>query len=147
MQAIIRGNIVELRVSTITLQPQTDNTLYAFHCPNCGKYLQQVGEITKIYPFYEPSNDALSVSKCKNCGTQYNFQTHDGYSSEKVKVILHLTDTTNYFFCPKTKDKIIEFAPDRAVTIKDNKPHGFPFQTQCPLPECKQNYWFTEMLF
>jgi len=148
MQAIIKGNIVELRVSTITLQPQESITFYPFYCPNCGNFHQQLGgEVSKIYPFYEPSNDVPVISKCKTCGMRYNFQTHDGYSSEKVKVILHPTDTTNYFFCTNNKDKIIEFSPDVAITAKDNKKHGFPFQTQCPAVDCKKTYWFAEMLF
>ncbi|HEX9059110.1 MAG TPA: hypothetical protein VF941_02930 [Clostridia bacterium] len=148
MKAIVRGQTIELRVSTVTLQPQEQLDIYAFHCPNCGNFLQQVGgKVSKIYPFYEPTREVLVVSRCKTCGTRYNFQTFDYYASDKIKVILHPTNTTNYFFCANSKDKILEFAPDRAITIKDNKKHGFPFTASCPLPECKRIYWFSEMLY
>lgn len=148
MQALIRGQVVELRVSTITLQPQEQFNMYAFHCPNCGNFLQQIGgEVSKIYPFYEPSNEVPVISRCKICGTRYNFQTHDGYSSQKIKVVLHPTDTTNSFFCTNNKDKVIEFTSERAITVQDNKKHGFPFAAQCPTPACKKTYWFAEMLF
>ena len=146
MQVNIKGTIHDLRVSTITLQPEEGNNMYSFHCSSCGNFLQQVGGIvSKIYPFYEPSNDVPVISTCPRCGKKYTFQSHDGYLSDKVRVILHPTEDHNYFYCASGKHRILEFTRS-AVSTMDGKLKGIPFEVNCPGESCLRVYFIAEMI-
>lgn len=151
MNVTIKNQPTSMAVSTVTLQPEEGNNMYAFHCTNCGNYLQQIGgKVSKIYPFYEPSNDVPVIIRCTSCKQKYTFQTHDGYNSEKVRVLLHPTEDYNEFYCWDGKHQILEFNEKRVITIPDNKPHYLPLFTRCKGVtngvRCTKEYYFAEIL-
>jgi hypothetical protein len=150
MNVVMNGEAKDLRVSTITLQPEGNNNIYPFNCPGCGNFIQQIagGKVSKIYPYYEPSSDVASISKCKLCNRRYTFQTYDGYSSEKIRVILHPEEdkeVTN-FYCVRNKQHILAFTPLKVKTVADNKLHHLPFFSNCSDNYCDKVYYFAEMI-
>lgn len=146
MQVQIKGATQDLRVSTVTLQPEDSNNMYSFHCSGCGKFIQQIGgRVSKIYPFYEPAKDVVTITPCPQCGLKYTFQTHDGYSSEKIRVILHPIKEVNYFYCVDSKHRVLEYTP-QAIRTMDNVMHQAPFQTDCPDESCLRVYFIAEMI-
>lgn len=151
MEVMIKGQPQDLRVSTVTLQPEEGNNVYSFHCPNCGNWNQQVaGRVSKVYPFYEPSADVPVISTCPRCSRKYTFQTHDGYVSSKVRVILHPTEEVNYFYCIVSKHKILQYTSSEVLTVEDNRRHMLPFGTLCPGDmkgnRCNKAYFFAEII-
>lgn len=144
---MVKGEPKQLRVSTITLQPEDTNNMYAFHCLNCGNFQQQIGgKVSKIYPIYEPSDQVPVVSTCRHCMAKYTFQTYDGYSTDKIKVILHPTQSINVFYCSRGKNRILEYTARMITTIQDNERKQPPFDAQCPDINCGAMYFFSDLL-
>lgn len=148
MQVQIKGELQELPLQTITLQPEDGINIYSFHCPNCGNYSKQIGgKVSKIYPFYEPNDQVVVVDRCRSCGRKYNFQTHSGYSSEKVKIILHPFEEQNYFYCTtQGKSKILEYAKNYIYSFVENKIKTAPFFSTCAESMCKTVYYFSDLI-
>lgn len=151
MEVMIKNQPQDLRVSTVTLQPESGNNVYSFHCSGCGNWNQQIaGRVSKIYPFYEPSPDVPVISTCSRCGKKYTFQTHDGYMSTKVRVILHPTEDVNYFYCYVSKHRVLEYTKSEIRTVQDNKKHITPFFSECPGDmkgtRCDKTYFFAEII-
>jgi uncharacterized Zn finger protein len=147
MQVQIKGETKQLNVQTITLQPEDGNNLYGFHCLNCGNFHQKIGgKVSKIYPIYEPSDQVPTISRCRNCGQEYNFQTHDGYSSDKIKVVLSPLENVNYFYCYKGKDKILEYTSSYILSKVENKMKNAPFFSHCSNTSCETIYYFVKMV-
>lgn len=147
MQVNVKGVQRQLAVQTITLQPEVSDNMYGFHCLGCGNFHQKIGgKVSKIYPIYEPSDQVPVVSKCRNCGKEYNFQTHDGYSSEKIKVILKPLESMNYFYCYRGKDKILEFTSVFIRSSIDGEIKKTPFLSHCSNPSCETVYSFTDIV-
>lgn len=148
MQVQIRGEAQEMPLQTVTLQPEMGNNLYSFHCPNCGNNMDQIGgKVSKIYPFYEPSDQVAVVNKCRSCKKKITFQTHDGYSSEKVKVILHPVEEQNYFYCyAQGRTKLLEYAKNYIYSFVENKIKKPPFFSSCVDRACTTVYYFSDLI-
>lgn len=147
MQVIIKGEPLELRVQTITLQPETGGALYGFHCLSCGHQLQKIGgKVSKVYPIYEPSDQVPVITRCRQCRREYNFQTHDGYSTEKVKVVLHPLESRNYFYCYREKAYMMEYGKDYIRSQIDNEYKTTPFESSCINPVCDIVYSFEDLV-
>ena len=148
MQVNIKGEAKELAITTITLQPEDTGNLYGFHCLMCGNTIQKIGgKVSKICPFYEPTEQTLSLTKCLNCKTEYNFQTHDGYATDEIKVILHPTQNAlNKFFCYRGKDLLLEYSATEIYSLVDNMTRTTPFISSCRSADCTQLYYFADML-
>lgn len=145
MQVQIKGEEKDIYVQTITLQPETGGNLYGFHCVNCGNFHQKIGgKVSKIYPVYEPSDQVPVVSKCRNCGSEYTFQTHDGYSTEEIKVVLHPRAQTDRFYCYRGKDLLLEYTDTKVLTwekVVDTP----PFSLACKNPDCDLIYFISDI--
>jgi hypothetical protein len=147
MQVQIKGATVEIRVQTITLQPEETGNMYGFHCLGCGNFHQKIGGlVSKVYPIYEPTDQVPVISKCRNCGREYNFQTHDGYDTKQIKIVLHPTESMNYFYCYKGKDKILEYTPMYVRSHVDNQYKTAPFTSNCINPTCDMVYLFSDIV-
>ena len=151
MQVQIKGQTQDLRISTITLQPKVDNTVYGINCPNCSQFLTQTdGKVSKIMPYYEPTEQNLVVNKCRTCNTKYNLQTYEGYSSDTIRVVLHPTKADNDFWCTNRinadRCRILAFTEDKIFTMLDKKKHNTPFFASCYQEGCGQKYYFAEMI-
>ena len=149
MQVTIKGEEKEMYVQTITLQPETSKNLYGFHCVGCGNFHQKIGgKVSKIYPIYEPNDQMPVVSRCRNCGAEYNFQTYDGYSSEKIKVILHPKDKiqTTHFYCYSGKDLLLDYTANEIYSWEENKNMKTPFIAHCQNADCNLTYFFSDIL-
>ncbi len=148
MQVTIRGKEKEIYVQTITLQPEISKNLYGFHCLGCGNFHQKIGgKVSKIYPIYEPNEQMVVVSRCRNCGAEYNFQTYDGYSSEKIKVILHPLEggQTTHFYCYSGKDLLLDYTLQEIYSWEDNKNKKTPFVAHCQNTNCNLEYFFSDI--
>lgn len=148
MEVSIRGEIKDLPLQTVTLQPESGNNVYGFHCPNCGNMMEQIGgKVSKIYPFFEPTDQVTVISKCRSCQKKITFQTHDGYSSEKVKVILHPFGEQNYWYCTaQGKTKLLEYAKNYIYSFVENKIKTTPFFSPCVDATCKTVYYFADLI-
>lgn len=147
MQVNVKGVQREISVQTITLQPEDSGNMYGFHCLGCGNFHQKIGgKVSKIYPIYEPSDQVPVVSKCRNCGKEYNFQTHDGYSTDKIKVILKPTESMNFFYCYRGKDKILEYTSAYIKSHVDGEIKKVGFDSSCSNPSCDAVYSFTDIV-
>lgn len=151
MEVVIRGKPQNLDVSTLTFK-QKANVTTSVHCPSCGGPITVVGgDVSKIYPYYEPTDQLLIIDKCKTCGRRFTFQSYDTSPSEKIRVILRVTGDLNDFWCIGNHEggkncKILEYTPQNVFTIVDKKRHLLPFATKCYMNSCDKQYWFAEII-
>ena len=79
MRAIIKDEVRELQITTVTLAPEYDDPkmekVYIFHCPRCGnKLIQYKGFVASILPGMAPVSLPV-ILKCSNnkCNQKYAF--------------------------------------------------------------------------
>lgn len=147
MEVVIKGAVKQMRVSTITLQPEEGNNMYSFHCISCGNFHQQIGgKVSKIYPIHEPSDQVPVVSTCRNCGHKYTFQTFNGYDEKRIKVVLHAEKPYNMFYCYKGKNRILDYTAQKVFTTFERQVKKPPFEKKCPDSECGTLYFFQDLV-
>src|ERR1035437_1887890 len=137
-------------VLTVTLYNPDDAT-YPFHCVACGNTSNIIGgQVTKMTPVLEPSEQISVVSTCKSCKAKYVFQ--DSYEPEvTVRVVLFATPIIQSFYCylgggdTKYINKILEYNNESVFSYIDKEPVKLPFTTRCRKIKCSLTYNFSQL--
>jgi uncharacterized protein YlaI len=134
---------IDLQVNTISVAHNKNITL--FRCPACGTGVAQiVGTVVKIYPMIEPSEEVLVISRCRDCGALYNFQTQVSTKrSIKVKLLRNEMPVQTWF-CHVCRNPLLQMNKDGIIDMYDFKPLELPANLVCD--KCNTEYNIMEML-
>jgi len=119
--------------------------LSLFRCPNCGSGVCQVlGQVVKIYPMVEPSSEVMTIHRCQECKTLYNFQTRVS-SNKTIRVKLFRNNLPDQvWYCHTCRTPLLRIMDDKIVNLNDRKILELPVYLTCGV--CLTNYDLLEVL-
>jgi hypothetical protein len=143
------NSIIELHINTVTLNPVYDGTVELFRCFVCGSAISQhQGEVSKIMPISEPTQEMLVIKKCPECGTLYTFHTQVKEKPRPTKVVLFVEPgrLENLFMCFICRQPLLRYTLHGIYDIPDNKAVETPFKLKCPRNDCPADYVFLDLV-
>lgn len=151
MKATIR-NIpdIEILVHTVSVKKTTSENVYLFRCYRCGTSISQVkGEITRIFPGLEPSDEVPVISQCFKCHWHYTFQTKNFVVKPYIELgIVHEVGFNDYttFHCVICRSKLLNYNQQWIERLSDSKLLKLPHEFICSNDTCNRQYKVVDVL-
>ena len=151
MQLTIRrdNKPIDLHISTITITPTDEHLISLFRCVVCGSPVSQYeGDVIKLYPIVEPTQDALVISRCSDCGCLYTFHTQLVSKPQPTKVILFVDNlrVENLFRCYICRQPLLKYTLNGVYDMVNNAVATLPYLLHCPGYECNASYRFIDVV-
>ena len=148
MQITIQDEPKEILLQTISLRNLSNNrNTYLFRCFRCGNAIVQlVGEVSKIFPGLEPTNDVVVINQCSKCREKYTFQSHH-YKQEYTRVTLSTSGNfISTFHCYICRNPLLQYDNHLLLVLPTFHAVLLPYSLACINSKCPARFIIEDVL-
>jgi hypothetical protein len=149
MRVLIRSQVAEIPVHTVTLCPVKSEAIYLFRCYKCGTAISQVmGHIVRIEPGAPHDGGVPVVNQCYKCKEYYTFQTKQ-VKPQRTELYLHhnpLVTSFSTFHCFICRTQLIQYDELFTKVLPEYKRVDLPYKFNCFGHDCVQKYILKDII-
>lgn len=148
MQITIQNEPREVLLQTISLRNNNNShNTYLFRCFRCGNAIVQlVGEVSKIFPGLEPTNQVVVINQCSHCRERYTFQTHL-YKQTYTRVVLSTKGKfISTFHCYICRNPLLQYDNHILLVLPSFHQVTLPFSLVCINSKCPARFTIEEII-
>lgn len=139
----------DILIQTVSLRKNYEkpSLTYGFYCMFCGESLCKIqGEVVKITPGLEPTEQPVVITKCMKCKKEFNFQNVSANSnSAKIRLTNYTKDVTT-LHCFICRTPLLQYQKEHVVSLPEFSARNIPFSLRCIRPTCPANFSIVDIV-